>query len=739
METRGILSSPAIVALIAAGLAVVAYLAMRARLERRDLVLLIGARVGALVLLWVALLEPTRVFTREVAIPAQVAVLVDRSQSMTIQDEPGAAGTASVSRWAAAVAAADRLSTRLQDRFEVRQYVFDAAVEGRSEGAWGEPGGHATDVGAAIDRATRDARGAPLAGVVVFTDGAQNVGGDGTAKSYDAPVFPVGVGLSVSSADIAVSSVRVPDVLLAGETAHVKATVIVRGYAGRQFTATLARGESLVSAVQVTAVGAEHIEELDFEIRPNEPGSYRYAAEISPVADELTAANNRIGRTVSVLPSRTRVLLAWGAPDAEFAALRRSLRRVPSVDLTVAMTAMPDVRRDVRSPVAQAGVYPVDAPSSQLPDDSAELDSYDVVVIGDLSVAMLAPKQIAWLTEFVEARGGGIAWCAGGRWLGRRLGVGGLERLLPVNVPASGARLAVAEFAPSLTRQGRSHAVTQLAQTPSGNEALWRQMPLWSRQYVSLIPKVGSTTLVAGAGGQSPAVIYHRVGAGKSMLFATDALWKWALADAAGPAAGATSYDRLWAQAVRWLATPPDTRQVRIELSQTDVDTGASVPVTVRVFGAGYVPEPDAVVDVTVEGPDGRAASTPVAPVAGDPGAFRAVLRPTREGVWRLTASASARGVSLGQDTATLSVQTPRLEFQRPGRNDELLAGLADASGGQYVTAAQVDTIPPLLRDSDVTREVRERKALWNTPALLIAVAALLGSEWWLRKRRGLV
>ncbi len=739
METRSILSGPSVVALMAVALAVVAYAALRGRLPRRDLALLVGARVAAILLLWLALLEPTRVFTREAHIPTQVAVMLDTSQSMAIEDEPSTAGGAPTSRWDAAVNAADTLATRLREQFEVREYVFASGAEARGDGPWGPPAGHATDVGAAIDLATRDARGAPLAGVIVITDGAQNVGGEGIAAGYDAPVFPVGVGLPAATADVAVASVRVGETLLAGETAHMSATVVIRGYPGRRFTAALTRDDGLVSAVQVTADGDEHVEDIEFEIAPEDTGSFRYAVEISPLADELTASNNRAGQTVNVLPSRTRVLLAWGAPDAEFAALRRSLRRVPSVDLTVAMAAMPDVRRDARSLAAQAGAYPVDGPSSRLPNDAAELDSYDVVVIGDLSVTMLSPEQIAWLTEFVEARGGGVAWCAGARWLGRRLGVGAIEALLPVNVPAAGARLSAGEFAPTLTRLGRSHAVTQLAGTPSDNDLLWRQMPLWSRQYMSLSPKVGSSTLVAGAGGQTPVVVYHRVGAGKSLLFATDALWRWALAEASDAPGAATSYDKLWAQAVRWLATPPDTRQVRVEAPLADVDTGSSVAVTVRVFGAGYVPEPDAVVLVNVEGPDGAVASTPVSPTPGEPGAFRAVLQPAREGVWWVTASATARGMSLGSDAATVSVQTPRLEFQRPGRNDALLSRIAEASGGRYVTADDAASILPMLRESDATREVRERKALWNTPALVIAVAALLGSEWWLRKRRGLV
>ncbi|MBT7099006.1 hypothetical protein HN937_16630, partial [Candidatus Poribacteria bacterium] len=403
METRGILSAPAVVTIVAVALAVVAYLTVRSRLAGRDFGLLVATRAAALLLLWFALLEPTRVFTREVRIPAQVALLLDRSQSMAIEDEATTAGP--VSRWDAARVAMSTVAAQLGDRFQVREYVFDAEARPPQPNAADTPDGHATDVGGAIATAIRDARGAPLSGVVVFSDGAQNVGASGVPAEYSAPVFTVGVGKPDAGTDLVVSSLDIGETLLAGETARVKATVVVRGYDGRQFTVALTKGAELVDAAQVQAAGDEHVEELEFEITPEVAGSYRYAVEMSPLADELTASNNRAGRSVQVLPSRTRVLLAWGGPSHEFAFLRRALRRVPSVDLTIAMPAMPDVRRDAQSAASRTGRYPMDAAWRDVPDDVDDLDAFDVVVIGDLSLGMLSPAQADWLRQFVETRG----------------------------------------------------------------------------------------------------------------------------------------------------------------------------------------------------------------------------------------------------------------------------------------------------------------------------------------------
>lgn len=738
METRGILSAPGLVAILAVALAVVGYLAVRRRLERRDLALLLAMRGAALLLLWVALLEPTRVFTREIAIPAQVALMLDRSQSMAIVDELGPDGP--LSRWDVARAAMESMSARLSDRFQVREYVFDVRARPRQPGEVDLPEGPATDLRGAIATAMRDARGAPLSGVVVFTDGARNVGSALGPAEYPAPVFPVGVGKADAGHDIVVASLDMPETLLAGETAVATATVVVRGYDGRQFTLALTRGAQLVDVAQIHVDGSVHTEDVRFDVAPEEAGSFRYAVEISPLAEELTALNNRATRAVQVLPSRTRVLVVWGAPDHEFAFLRRALRALPSVDLTIAMPAMPDAPRDADSRPARVGRYPVDGLSTDVPSDLGQLADFDVLIVGDVSLAMLSPAQTEWIAQFVESRGGGVAWCAGARWLGRRSGAPGLEPLLPVDMPPLGARRSGASFAPLLTRAGRSHPVTQLAETAADNDLLWRRLPLWSGQYRGLRAKPGATTLVAGGPAEEPLVVHHRVGAGKTLLVATDALWRWALDDAlSGDPSAASRYQRFWAQTTRWLATPPDTRQVRIEVPATEFDTGSSTELTVRVFSAGFVPEPEAVVLLSLEGPTGEIASVPVTPSAGGPGAYRATLRLPREGDFTLRAEATARGVLLGSDSTTISVHTSTLEYRRPARDDALLAEIAAASGGKFVTVADADTVVGLLRPSDTTREVRERKALWNTPALLIAVAALLGSEWWLRKRRGLV
>ena len=266
-------------------------------------------------------------------------------------------------------------------------------------------------------------------------------------------------------------------------------------------------------------------------------------------------------------------------------------------------------------------------------------------------------------------------------------------------------------------------------------------MPLWSRSFTLLQPKPGATTLVTANTTNAPIILYQRSGNGKSLLIATDELWRWSLHAklSEDDPLRTDAYERFWAQTVRWLATATDAKQVTLSLGQAEFEAGDVAEVSVRVYDTGFLPIADAVVQLTATDPDGNTSAVPVTASATTPGHYQARLLLNRVGTYRLQVEATARGVSLGQDEATLDVSVPRLEFERVARNDALLKALADASSGKFVEPDEASSLIPLLQESEETREVKVREALWDHPLVLMAIVLLLGAEWVLRKRRGLV
>lgn len=701
------------------------WLSRPSRGSRGMLALLRTAAIGVVV---VCLMEPTRVSTRTESVRSQVLFLLDRSQSMTLAD----ATPDGKSRFEVARAALESLRERLADRFDLRFYAFDAALKPFRADEPLEPDGRATDLYGAVRGALEAARGMPVAGVFVLSDGVQNVGNLADIETDTVPLFTLGVGNPTAPKDLSVVAVNAEPVLFVGQKTTIQATLRAEGYPRRALTVTLAEEKTPLVRQTITLLPEETSRDVSLEWVPKKEGTFRYTVAVSPLLDEFTAENNARSFTVRVLPSRTRVLFVEGTPRHEFAFLKRTLERVPTFELTCVLLASPAVGSVAETIPSRTGVFPLERSLERWP-PRGHLLPYDVVLMGDVALSQWTSAQREALREFVERRGGGVAWLAGEQWLARRNGAGSLEPLLPMTVPAEGARIQPGSFAPELTPEGRYHPITQLATSPEENDLLWRRMPLWSRLYGGLRPKPGTSVLVQSEG--SAVVAFQRVGNGKSLLVATDALWGWAFASRLE---GEDSYDRFWTQTVRWLATRSDAKQVNLRLGKSEYETGEVAEVNVRVYDAGFVPISDAAVRLLVTDPEGNRSELPATPLGDSPGGYRAFLRLASKGVYELQAEATSRGIRLGADTARLTAEAPRIEFERPARNDALLVGLAERSGGRFFPVQEAEKALPLLQERNQTRTLRVRHALWDHPFVLLTALLLLGVEWAWRKRAGL-
>ena len=93
----------------------------------------------------------------------------------------------------------------------------------------------------------------------------------------------------------------------------------------------------------------------------------------------------------------------------------------------------------------------------------------------------------------------------------------------------------------------------------------------------------------------------------------------------------------------------------------------------------------------------------------------------------------------LGEDSTEIFVQLQLAELENPQLDETLLKQLAAKTGGVYLSFAEAATLPEKISAQQRPIFATEERDLWDTPLVLICVVALLGMEWFLRKRRGLV
>jgi hypothetical protein len=67
-----------------------------------------------------------------------------------------------------------------------------------------------------------------------------------------------------------------------------------------------------------------------------------------------------------------------------------------------------------------------------------------------------------------------------------------------------------------------------------------------------------------------------------------------------------------------------------------------------------------------------------------------------------------------------------------------LLQRIADETGGEFYTPETVQRLPEDMSYTEGGTTVRERRDLWDMPALFLLLIGLVASEWGYRKLRGL-
>jgi hypothetical protein len=196
------------------------------------------------------------------------------------------------------------------------------------------------------------------------------------------------------------------------------------------------------------------------------------------------------------------------------------------------------------------------------------------------------------------------------------------------------------------------------------------------------------------------------------------------------------TYERFWRQAVRWLSKDsPDPVSIALPEALSTGDTGT---LQVEVRTRAFEPLTDAQVSVRVTAPGGETSETH--PVLADAraGRYASETRFAVPGVYRVTADARRGGTVIGTATRWMLVGGTDREMADPRLNEDVLRRVSRASGGAYLAATEASRLSSRLSPLDEAPAAPRLQDLWHSAWVFAIVVALLGAEWWLRRRWGL-
>jgi hypothetical protein len=763
---------------------------------RFAVVLLRCLALAGLIVFFLGIERRTR---RDIVHNSQVAVLVDVSQSMGLGENENSSDT-SATRIKAVVSALERspLIADLRQTHDVNIARFDQGVEpivslpkdsreSRVEGPgpggmqtpntgglaldprpstldqinWSaelQPRGTQTRLGQALADELRLYRDAPLAGVVVITDGAQNAGIEPAAAIESAQVaqvslYTIGVGSAVVARNIAIRDLIVPTRAFPNDTLNVTGYLQANGYANQSVEVELTRrrtqdaagGGTPIASQRVTLGPDSEMVPISFDIEPGEPGTFVFQIRIKAPPDDGNTRDNEREAEIEIVDRKTRVLLFASGPMRDYQFLRNQLYRDDTMITDIYLqTGQPGISQDANKIL------------EQFPSTPEELYQYDCIVAFDPDWTKLDAAQVDLVEKWVSEEAGGMIAVAGpiqtSRWI-RSTEHTKVRELYPVvfqnrlTLMDDGQTGGDTPWPLAMERSGREAKFLWLAKTADDSEAAWDDFTGVYGYYAVKGEKPGATVYARfsnpemGTSNQRPVYLAsHFYGAGQVFYIGGGELWRLRRID---PAYFEVLYTKLIRHVSQGRLLRGSARGALL-VERDRYELGETVIVRARLSDPQHKPLADDSVTAQLLRPDGSTEPVKLTAEVERPGMFLGQATVLQEGTYQL--ALSLPGGNEEPLSRYLQVRVPDLERAHAERNDPLLASIAKETGGIYYK--QLDAAihgegatPPISKAIKSRAEVKVVKgapdrefAKAQMHWLLGVIAGSLFLEWIVRR-----
>jgi uncharacterized membrane protein len=712
-----------ILLLLLLGLAAVSvqYLLIRKRLGSKRAALISFLRLLALALLISFALNPSRIERREYRPLPSLAVLIDTSQSM---NQPGAGGKSRLDEAKSLLLEGQApLLGDLLKRFDVTLYSAGESLQSLDlkDLATLKAGGKEGRLSEALD----SLKGKSVLALVLS---------DGSliweeAKTVDLPLFILPLGDPKGYRDVLIQSLRAPAIGFRGKEVRIDVSVKSYGYPGLNLPVVLKEGNKVLAAQNVRLSENPAEARLSLSFTPERVGQHALQVSIPAQAGENISSNNAVSFSLNVLRDKIRILMVSGNPSMNYRFLRAALKNDPSIDL-LSFVILRTPTNILNVPLQEQSLIPF--PVETL--FSKELGEFDLLIFDNLASHLyIPPGYLGNIRDFVR-KGGGFAMLGGSNLLdGGRYGRTPIEEILPVRVAGRDNYRQDSPYGVKLSRAGVGHPMTRLLPNENENLGLWREMPALGG--INLLePRSYKNVLLESSDGASrPILAAGSYGKGRVLVFASDSLWRWSMG-MVSKGKGNWPYLRLVERMVRWLTRDPSLDPVQIELTNHDGEPGQAVEVRIKVREEDPSSSGRSPVSFSVLNSDGNKIASELKG-SGQSGEYVGSFLPDKEGMYRVRAE-SAFGVA----EESIVVKSPFGDLDAYP-NHEKLRKIAAATGGRVIQKSD-----ELLKEIEAHRAkgpgpvVEERTVpLWGGWPVLVLLLLLLGTEWYLRRKWGMV
>ena len=770
MSLPGLLIALLLVALFVA--TIWAYRSIQGRTGRGFRGLLIFFRTVVLCLLAFCLLKPFLTIYQTSPDDSYLLVMVDQSKSMQITDSADA--TTRLHRVNELLfGEGNGLLEKLNAKFKVRLFAFDTTAKRISSEPLKNANGESTDIPQAVNEALDDLQGIPLSGAVLLTDGADRSGTDIAKfamqiREQKLPIHTVGIGAEVGNPDLEIVKVDIPRTAEEDFPVEMWVTLKRKGFKGKKVNVQLTSNGQILKTESVDMDkdtswmgqfrGTDDPSDTKTErtllrFTPRQAGTQRFEVHAELGEVEAVPQNNMKTFLLKVAPTkRVKILFVDGEPRAELGFIKRALKNDPNIQLTDRFLTKITTDRQFYGGTRSQAAHDFNF----YPDQKDTLFDFDAIILGNVDASQFTRAQLENTLEFVRTRGGGLLMLGGSNSLGNHklsesyintpiaqclpveLELGSPPAPLPPRV--RGSQFGVNNgYKLQLTPDGKIETLMALATSPTENVERWMRLPTLMGYSKVKRAKAGALVLAEhptdrNEFGNRILIATQNYNAGRVMVFTPHSSWRWQMRMPHED----DSHERFWRQVAKWLTTAPK-EHIILDIAKTAYSLKEPVIIEVTATDPQFELTNNAKLRAIVVDETGKRKEMKLEQILGKDGFYTARFIPNRYGEYTITAIGTLDGENLGEQQSLFEVKTSYAEFSNAELNMPFLKTLAEGSGGEYYS---IEKAPQLVNQIPLVESATSKITdvdIWDIPLIFGAVIALLGFEWFLRKRGGLV
>ncbi|HYF51243.1 MAG TPA: glutamine amidotransferase, partial [Planctomycetota bacterium] len=696
-------------------------------------------RALSVALLIVMVLGPVLRLPKLKNVESFLAVMLDNSRSMTIEDSAGG-GTRFDSASKLLIDPKSGLSAQLPET-ALRVFTFADGAKRTSDTRTITAEGERTNIYRSIREVDQELRGVSVSAIVMATDGGSNTGGTPLdmarhLKSQNIRLYTIGFGSPNPPKDYEIVRIAVPRQVRRNAQVEAFTTVRCTGFKD-PFTVFLRQGEAILSTMEVRPQPGKDMYQVRFAFYPEQTGAQKYNLFIKPSPEEKVTDNNLREFIVDVTESRLPVLYVEGSPRPEFRFLRRALFRDADFRL------VPVVRFQNKTPREPAKFYAQnveDMPELKdgFPKTKEQLYKFEALILGDIEASVFTQDQLKMIEEFVKERGGGFAMLGGVNSfnLGGYIGTP-LEALLPITMEDNPNAYSFERFRMQVPESALRHPILHQSDDADQNKYIWEKVPELQGYNITRGVKSAAQLLATHPRTNHTILAVQNYGRGRAAAFCTGGSWAWRMSVPTDD----EIQEKFWRQLVRWLAVG-SKENVSVTLDRDIYAKGEPVIIRATVLGQSLEAVNDAVVKCKVQDPFGNTEEFDMPWILTQDGVYQCRYETREHGDHKVMVNVQIPNLKPIDVQTSFPVTQPFLEFNNAGLNENLLRQMAEITGGKYFNekdaAGLVSELKALTVNQERAGTYVEEKDLWDMPVFFILLVALLGCEWSARRRAGL-